>query len=59
MHGGEQRLLFLEPEEVDFVDVEHALVGTVDGARLDTLVRGRLHATRLEGVVTDVTEQGA
>ena len=45
LHGGEQRLLLLEPKEVDLVNVEHALVRSMDGAWLNTLVGGRLHAT--------------
>ena len=45
LHGGEQRLLLLKPKEVDLVNVEHALVRPMDGAWLNTLVGGRLHAT--------------
>ena len=59
LHRGQQALLALHAEDVDLVDEEDALVGLVDRAGFDALVRGRLKAAALEGIVLDVPEQGA
>ena len=56
MHGREQCLLLLKAKQVDFVDVENTLVGSVDGTGLNTVVGRRFHATRLEGIVANVAK---
>ena len=57
LHGREQRLLLLKAKQVDFVDVENTLVGSVDGTGLNTVVGRCFHTTRLERVVTNVAKQ--
>ena len=59
LHCRQKRLLFLEAQQVDLVNVEDPLVSAMDGARFNSVVGGCFHPTGLERVVAHVAEQGA
>src|SRR3989441_1245663 len=57
LHRRQEALLALHPEHVDLVDEQDALVGLVNRARLDALMRGRLEPAALERIVLHVPEE--
>src|SRR2546427_481838 len=59
LEGGEEALLAFDPQDVDLVDEQDALVGRVDRARLDPFVGGGLEPAALEGVVLHIPEERA
>src|SRR3989442_464809 len=59
LHRGQQALLALHAEHVDLVDEQDALVGLMNRAGFDALVRRRLEPATLERVVFDVPEERA
>ena len=57
LHGRQKGLLLFEAEEIDLVDVKHALVSTMNGSGLHTVVGRRFHPAGLERVVAYIAQE--